>query len=205
MNKYSRNPYQPKNGWNIFYFNKNHDDIPWATKELDYDFKKFFSTFQKGKKVLDIGCGNGLHSFSIAKLGFKVIAIDISLSAIVCASNCYKQKKISFVQQDINSVKLRNRFDVACDRGCLHIIPFKKWRYYIHNVHRALKKEGLLLLKCFSNDESSSWGPYCISKSEIDSCFNQHFDLISTKKTLYAGNFDQLPKALFCILKRRDI
>lgn len=46
-----------------------------------YSYKFLYSLLKdrcKGKKILDYGCGNGIHSVFLAKCGGEVTAIDLS-------------------------------------------------------------------------------------------------------------------------------
>ena len=77
---------------------------------------------QKGK-TLDVCCGAGTNSIYLAKKGFSVVAIDISLTAIHYAKKELKKEKlpIDFILENFVSLSFKqNVFDFVFDMGCFH-------------------------------------------------------------------------------------
>lgn len=72
---------------------------------------------EKGDKIraLDIACGPGRHSISLAKRGFDVTAVDLSTSLLHHAhAQAQKEKlQIRFLQLDMRSLDFREEFDLA--------------------------------------------------------------------------------------------
>lgn len=71
----------------------------------------------KSKKVLEVGCGTGLFSFSVAKKGGNVLGIDYSFKAIELAKSKYSHSNLNFQQIDVNQIK--EKFDVIVSNGTL--------------------------------------------------------------------------------------
>jgi len=71
----------------------------------------------KGKKVLDVGCGTGFFSNSIAKLGANVTGIDFSQSAILIAKKMHSHPNLEFRQLDVSNIN--EKFDVIVSIGTL--------------------------------------------------------------------------------------
>lgn len=95
----------------------------------------------RNKKVLDIGCGSGIFSIALVKLGAeKVIATDISANSIEIAkknAETYlspeEASRIIFLQDDILNTALgekKGQFDVVYSWGVLH---------HTGEMHRAIK------------------------------------------------------------------
>ena len=77
----------------------------------------------KGKKVLDVGCGDGTYTYKLFRESQPktITGIDISNKAIALASRRYKQKGLNFFCSDIFSLsKKKEQFDCAILRGVLH-------------------------------------------------------------------------------------
>jgi SAM-dependent methyltransferase/uncharacterized protein YbaR (Trm112 family) len=80
----------------------------------------------KGKLVLDAGCGHGLLSNELAKLGARVVGADISDSVFVASRQfgTGPAENLSFMQTDLTNPPLRpGSFDVVFSGGVLHHNP----------------------------------------------------------------------------------
>lgn len=62
--------------------------------------------------MIDIACGEGRHSFSLAKKGFEVVGIDLATASIQKAKQ-YKLPNLSFYVQDMRLPSFINYFDYA--------------------------------------------------------------------------------------------
>ena len=74
-------------------------------------------------------------------------------------------------------------------------------------INRILKKNGILFLKCMSKEEtnlSEEQGPYKFSIDEIHHNFENYFEIIKSKKTVYYGKIRPLPKSLFFVMRKID-
>jgi SAM-dependent methyltransferase len=66
-------------------------------------------------KVLDLCCGIGRHSVEFARLGYRVIAVDLTASFLAQARERAKREKvqIDFVQSDMRDFVCPGAFDAA--------------------------------------------------------------------------------------------
>lgn len=87
---------------------------------------------ENSTKIADFGCGPGLYSTRLAKLGASVTGIDFSKSSIDYATEIAIREKlnISYVNQDYLEFETEERFDLAlmimCDFCALSPIQRKK-------------------------------------------------------------------------------
>jgi ubiquinone/menaquinone biosynthesis C-methylase UbiE len=101
-----------------------------------------------GNKVIDLGCGEGRDSIYLAKHGFDVTGVDISVSAIDKArARCKKEDVyVNFIVGDVCSLMfIRDAtYDLAIDVGCLQfIIDVQERIRYLSSIFRVLKDGGL--------------------------------------------------------------
>lgn len=104
-------------------------------------FNKYFS---KLGIILDIGCGAGRTSFELAKMGHKVIGIDLSQPLIDAAKKRLLQEKVSVTFKVMNALKIdfpNNYFDGAIfSYNGIGFIPRKEGKLkLLKEVYRVLK------------------------------------------------------------------
>lgn len=100
-----------------------------------------------GKKILDYGCGNGIHSIFLAKCGGEVRAIDLSENQLAVARERAKNEgmkdKVEFLLMDCEKMEFPdNSFDIVFDGGTFSSIDLNK---ALPELARVLKPEGSIL------------------------------------------------------------
>lgn len=96
-----------------------------------------------GKKVLELGCGNGLLSVYLAKMGAWVTAVDSSIVGIqntqALADSSYVHSKIKAHSIDaLNLMTLNESFDIIVGRFVLHHIePFDHFADILFNIMKV--------------------------------------------------------------------
>jgi SAM-dependent methyltransferase len=159
------------------------------------DYLKRLKRLVPGGALLDIGCGEGRHSFAAARLGFTVTAIDYEALALRRARQFAKAKRLEriiFRQADVFCMPFADsRFDIVLDYGCLHHQRKSDWHAYKSSVLRVLKPQGYYLLSVFSpkfrlfRGSRRPWhiayGAYrrCFTPEEIATLFGRHFEVMS--------------------------
>lgn len=192
--------------WHTVYDEQSVETMPWYNPLLDRDLENALKELRiQTGHFLDLGTGPGTQALELSLKGFKVTGADISTSAVNKAKEKARKKglKIKFSQDDILASKLKGPFDYVFDRGCFHIFNEEQRKTYMASVHKMLEKGGILFLKCFSTQEPREDGPYRFSPDEIRKTFEELFTLESSKETLFQGTRNPLPKALFCVLKKK--
>jgi cyclopropane fatty-acyl-phospholipid synthase-like methyltransferase len=197
---------QPPTWWEGLYATSDVSSLPWYTPVLDKDFERALRQHSlEGKRILDLGTGPATHAINLAKRGFEVIATDISPSAIEKAKAAANAAdvKIDFRVDDILHSELRaNLVDVIVDRGVFHVLPPDQRPVYVDTVYRILRPRGWLLLKCFSDKEPGTYGPYRIAAKELRNYFREKFEVVSVVDTVFNGTLKPHPKALFATFRR---
>jgi cyclopropane fatty-acyl-phospholipid synthase-like methyltransferase len=198
---------QPTTWWEGLYATSDVATLPWYTPNLDTDFERSLEDHgRKGSKILDLGTGPATQAMNLAKRGFQVLGTDISPSAIRKGRASAKAAGLSieFRVDDILKSKLdANLVDLIVDRGVFHVLPPEKRPAYVETVHRVLRPHGWLLLKCFSDKEPGTYGPYRIAAKELRGYFREKFEVESIRDTVFQGTLEPYPRALFATFRRR--
>ncbi len=92
-----------------------------------------------GMTVLEIGCGHGNTANWLARNGLKVLAVDVSKTAIQKArSTAPETAGLAYEVADICApISFQRTFDVILDTGCLQHLPSNLHAPYRENLLRA--------------------------------------------------------------------
>ena len=121
------------------------DPLVLASYKFCYDWLKKYC---QNKKILDYGCGNGIHTIFPAKMGAKmVIGIDLSEKSLEIARERARREgvedKVNFLQMDCEKMEfLDNYFDIIFDGGTFSSLDLKT---ALPELARVLNPEGSLI------------------------------------------------------------
>jgi ubiquinone/menaquinone biosynthesis C-methylase UbiE len=101
----------------------------------------------KGKKILDYGCGNGVHSFWLGDCGAEVTGIDLSEKSLeVARKKAGREKagdKVKFLVMDCEKLDFPDdSFDIIFDGGTFSSLDINK---AYPELARVLKPSGFLI------------------------------------------------------------
>ncbi|MGI6226702.1 MAG: class I SAM-dependent DNA methyltransferase [Peptococcales bacterium] len=116
---------------------------------VNYLVKHIETNKAPGKVLLDLGCGTGSIAVLLAKQGYRVIGIDISLEMLSQAEQKAREAKVDifFCQQDIEELTLGYQVDIviATFDTFNYITTYKGLENIFQRVHTILKPHGLLI------------------------------------------------------------
>lgn len=185
--------------WDERYEQGSVEQMPWYWPAIDPDLEAALARHGvTSGRFLDLGTGPGTQAKALALRGFTVTATDISPAAIAYAS---RGSKATFVVDDILATKLTGPFDAIFDRGCFHVLAPERRADYARTIKRLLAPGGFLFLKTFSDEQSGTQGPYRFAPDELRSIFANEFDVLEVLRTVYHGQLDPFPKALFATIR----
>ncbi len=116
----------------------------------------FASRLVKGKKVLDIACGEGYGSAFLSKWAETVTAIDSDAAVIDHARRKYSSNtNLSFAVDCCEDLRTQGQdvFDVVVGFEMLEHIPESDQVRFLENVRRILKSEGLFVVSSPEKNE----------------------------------------------------
>ena len=121
---------------------------------INYIKKKIISHFNikskilplKNIELLDIGCGGGLLSEPMCRLGAKVTAIDASQKNINVASFHSKKNNlnINYLCTSPEKIKIKKKFDVILNMEIVEHVD--NLNFFIKQSSLLLKKNGLMFI-----------------------------------------------------------
>jgi len=138
-------------------FRKHHgrfvqgEGKPLLSNLIDY-------SFLKGKKVLDIAVGTGLHSVAFAEEGADVTAIDLTNFAILQARKNFEEQGLEgeVIKMDAQDMKFPDEtFHFVNAWGCLMHMPDTERA--INEIYRVLKPKGRALAYMYNRNSWPFW------------------------------------------------
>jgi 2-polyprenyl-3-methyl-5-hydroxy-6-metoxy-1,4-benzoquinol methylase len=158
-----------------------------------------YQVFSKNKAVLEIGPGYGrlIKSCLKNKIPFsRFTGIDISQKNIEYLKQQYSNSNIKFVQGDIESVSLSDKYDIVISSLTLkHIFPsFEK---ALKNIVGYLNKNARLFFDLIEGDEayfeSSVTYIRCYTKNEVQKILkNLSLQLVAFDYVIHKENYIRL-------------
>jgi ubiquinone/menaquinone biosynthesis C-methylase UbiE len=112
-----------------------------------------------GKRVLDVGCGDGINTLEYARDSSYVLGIDYSASMIAKAQDRLAMSEVKNVEfrhlpvQELDA--LPSDFDMVITQRCLiNLAEFQEQCQVIEAIHRRLKAGGkYLMLECLAEGQ----------------------------------------------------
>ncbi len=126
------------------------------------DFIESSLGLSKGQTVLDVGCGLGLHALELARRGYLVVGLDLSLPMITRAAEAAQQEglRINFLHSDLREIGFQGMFDaIVCVGTTFGFFDDDTNRDVLARLCASLKPGGRLLLDVVNRDHVISSQP----------------------------------------------
>lgn len=166
-----------------------------------------------GKKICDLGCGPGLYTQELTKLGGQVTGIDISQNSINYARQIAEKQGLSVdyvVTNYLNDIKISKQDIITFLYFDLCVLSPCQRRKVYKNMKDILKSDGILVLEVLSaeffegiiqksilekNYMGGFWSPnayvalHCTHRYEQEKVSLDHFVIIEDQKTYEIFNW----------------
>lgn len=166
----------------------------WGTKpgSLVLQLEKIVENFN-GKRVLDLGCGEGKNSFYLAGKGCTVEAYDVSEYSISNAANLFgENKNVIIEQRDVLDLEiLEEKYDIIIAYGLFHCFEnFGQVENVILKCLNGLKKGGFFILCAFNSRKQDlsaheNFNPILLTHEQYLSFFKENNVIFNTDEDLF--------------------
>lgn len=170
----------------------NYAAVPWADLApnpnlVDWVTKQ--NLVGGGKTALTIGCGYGDDAEFLAKLGFQVVAFDISSTAILECKRRFQNSQVSYQVADLLNPPNTwfQGFDFVLESYTLQVLPSELRFAAISNISTFVAPSGQLLVITRGREKSEPPGdmPYPLTNRELES-----FESLGLKRRLFEDYLD---------------
>ena len=132
-------------------FKPLHKFNPIRIKYIKENIVEQFKTRNKAKplsgiNILDIGCGGGLLSEPMSRLGANITGIDASIKNIKIAKLHAKKNglKINYICSSPEKLKISKKFDVILNMEIVEHV--EDISFFLNSCSKLLKKNGLMFV-----------------------------------------------------------
>jgi 2-polyprenyl-3-methyl-5-hydroxy-6-metoxy-1,4-benzoquinol methylase len=117
-------------------------------KEIEY-LNNFIG--QKSR-ILDVGCGTGMHNYLFASLGHDCVGIDISADMVEVATRNNKTTA-KFENVSIENFISDEKFDLCISMFNVvnHVLEIENLKKFFESIVLNLKIDGVLVFDCFNS------------------------------------------------------
>ncbi len=154
------------------------ESLPWHRDEPHHLLKQAAAAAANPGRALDVGCGEGVSSTYLAKLGYSVVGIDFVTGALAAAQREAERAGVTvdFVLADVLDYRSTEPFDLVVDSGCLHNLPKRLHDRYRSRLYEWLAAGGSFVLVHFTHRPAIGWvpqGPNHLRRQQVETLFSE--------------------------------
>ena len=172
----------------------NPSIIPWAKLIPNPHLESWVNSKKiqgKGKRALNVGCGLGDDAEFLAKLGFEVIAFDISPKAIHWCKSRFPKSKVEYEVADLfnSPVTWEGAFDLVLEAYTLQALPQFLRTKAFPIIGEFVNPGGTLLIITRAREIHDNPGqiPWPLTRQETDAFQNYGLNEISFEDSIDDG------------------
>ena len=173
---------------------------PWNIGEPQPELAELIRAGKIRSDVLDAGCGYAELSLELARLGYTVVGIDLTPTAIAAATKAAEERGLAtatFVQDDITSFTgFDGRFNTIIDSTLFHSLPVEARDDYLRSVHRAAAPGAsyyILVFATGSFPEDAEFGPNVVSEDELREAVSRHWQIDEIRPAFIHAKMPAIP------------
>jgi 2-polyprenyl-3-methyl-5-hydroxy-6-metoxy-1,4-benzoquinol methylase len=142
-------------GWEAIYSSRSRQLLGPLQWESETPVSALVELFDRpgfrSRRVLELGCGDGVNAVFMASRGCEVTAVDVSATALELARSKQREAgvEVEWVEGDVFDLDPgREPYELVFDRGLLHHLPVFRFEDYKELVAERLRAGGHLHLIC---------------------------------------------------------
>lgn len=177
-------------------------DTPWD-EGASPALTTFLSKHPMQGEILVPGCGTGHDVRAIAKLGGRVLGLDLSETALRMARSAPYVAEEAYEQANLFDLPTswNGRFDWVVEHTCFCAIPPVRRSDYLQAITRVLKPNGYYFGVFYMTPAAPQGPPHGTTREEISSLFDPYLTLI--EEWIPQENFEGRQGRELCQLRRK--
>lgn len=125
--------------------------------------------YKKSGKVLDLGSGSGRHALFLAKMGFKVTAVDNAKEKIAELKQRTKMENVRIVAKcvDVRKFRASSKYDVVIATMLLHFFTKRQISEIVARIKSYTKPNGLNVVSVLTDKHQKGARPHLFKAKEL--------------------------------------
>jgi SAM-dependent methyltransferase len=159
---------------------KNWDRVPWADRAANpflVEWLRSQGARTGGTSCLVVGCGLGDDAEALSAAGFRVVAFDISRTAVEACQSRFPASTVEYLEADALAPPpaWTGRFDLVFESYTLQVLPPAARAVATPALAALVATRGRLLVLCRARDRDEPVGqlPWPLLREELDA-FRDH-------------------------------
>ena len=179
--------------WESFHRRVPEDAQPWVGEADPIVLRLLDEHAQAGASIWDVGTGHGAIAIAAAARGHRVVATDVSDTALERARARGDGADVVWLRDDITASALRHDFDVVVDRGTLHTLSIAQRARYVETIASRMRSLSIAIV-------TTQVG--MMNEAELTATFGPRFEVVATVHGAFAGSLTPAPASVTLVLRR---
>lgn len=195
--------------WDEIYRNTPLEDLHWYPGEVDEVLQQAISEgWLTGRRLLDVGAGQGTDALYLATRGYEVTCLDLSIAAREIALGEAHKAGVALDYRVGSALAMDLpdcAFDGVVERGCFHHIALGDRERYAAEIARVMKPGGTYLYRSFCAKSQFRAAPEeLLTEEAVRAAFSPWFTILRFDEYLARGQGGRSQAAMHVSLMQRN-
>lgn len=192
----------PAEWWNEVY--EGEDGPPWDTGEPQPALVDAVGSDGLSGRVLDVGCGTGIHALWATAAGHAAVGIDFSKKGIGLARKRAEERGLDATFRVANALDFPDDIgtvDTVLDSGLFHAFENEERANYARELARIVSAGNRVFLVGFAEGAPEDGGPNPITPDDVSSAFAKEWNVLETSEVEFETRETVFP-GLLAVVER---
>ena len=184
--------------WEAFHRRVPEPEQSWTGAEPDPVVMRLLE--QHPGSLWDVGTGHGAIAIAAAATGRRVVATDVSETALARASE--RASDVVWIADDVTASRWSGVVDVVVDRGTLHTLGPERREAYVASIAAHTRSGSIVIITTIASADPRQ-RVHAMTSDEVTRLFGERFEPIDRIEAPFHGRLTPAPASVTTVLRRR--